>query len=164
MACERSALKNIKRLCGGNAPGINVTIYYTPMSEFVTRPVVDATSGTVLALDLIATTGTWQTVEISNKDGVFKSNGKEGYFAPMIEGFHPRVNALSTKGFQAMLNQTFAVVHVDNNGNRDMNLDVEFEYDVVKDGSKNGYQLKFISGNVNDPVMHLASAVDLILL
>lgn len=159
MSCERTSLKNIKRKCGGNAPGVNTIIYYTPMDEFTTRPTVDPTTGTVLTLDLIATTGKWQTLEISNKDGVFKANGKDGHFEPSVEGFHPKVNPLSTQGFQAMLNQSFAVVHVDNNGQRDLNLDVEFEYDVVKDSSKNGYNIKFMSGKESVPTMHLATAV-----
>lgn len=159
MACERSGLVSIKRLCGGNAPNLTTTVYYTPMSEFSATPAA-STGGEVSTITLISG-GKWQTVEISNKDGVLKGGGKDGFFEPSVEGFHPKTNAVSTRDFTAMLNVPMAVVVVDGNNDRKLLLDVEFEYDPIIDGNKNGYNLKWMSGKKGVPFLHLASGVAL---
>jgi hypothetical protein len=157
MACERSALKNIRRKCGANAPSIGAMVYYTPMSEFVTRPIGGSDGVSVSAFSLIAG-GKFQTVELSNKKGAYKGGGKEGgYFEPQITCNHPKVNAESTSGFQAMLNTLYAVIFPDNNGQLLMCLDMEFEYDPNIDDSQNGYEIKFMGGKQGTPLLHVAT-------
>ncbi len=159
MSCDFSSLSNIKRQCGPLPLSLAPVIYYTPMSQFQSLPTIATDGVTVTALNLI-TGGKFLTIESSNKKGAYKGQGKEGgNFTPMVEAHHPKVNATSSSAFQAMLNQLYAVIYSDNNGNLMMLLNAEIEYDPTIDDQSNGYLFKFMCGNQGNPILFLVKGL-----